>query len=156
VERQRTILGPLLVPHGVVDLPPSEGKREVVERLGRLACESVGVPAAEVGGVLRALWEREQVLSTGIGLGIAIPHVRNPHVGAEVMRVGRSRAGLPFDAIDGKPVHVVFTILMPAGRHRRHVEVLGAIAAALKDEARRAAVYASPDAATFVQRMLGG
>ena len=45
------------------------------------------------------------------------------------MFVGRSAAGLAFDSIDGKPVHAVLHILMPPGNHRRHVEVLGAIAA---------------------------
>jgi mannitol/fructose-specific phosphotransferase system IIA component (Ntr-type) len=69
--------------------------------------------------------------------------------------VGRARAGLAFDAIDGKPVHAVFTILMPAGDNRRHVEVLGAIAAALKDPARREAVFGAADGAAFVRRMLG-
>jgi mannitol/fructose-specific phosphotransferase system IIA component (Ntr-type) len=72
------------------------------------------------------------------------------------MVVGRSRPGLAFDAIDGKPVHAVFTILMPAGDNRRHVEVLGAIAAALKEPARREAVFGAADGAAFVQRMLGG
>ena len=70
------------------------------------------------------------------------------------MRVGRSRAGLAFDAIDGAPVHAVFTILMPSGNHRRHVEVLGAIAGALKDPARREGVFAAPDAQAFVERLL--
>jgi hypothetical protein len=44
---------------------------------------------------------------------------------------------------------------MPSGDNRRHVEVLGAIAGALKDPARREAVFAAPDAVTFVERMLG-
>ena len=43
---------------------------------------------------------------------------------------------------------------MPSGNHRRHVEVLGAIAAAVKDNARREGIFTAPDAATFVQRML--
>jgi mannitol/fructose-specific phosphotransferase system IIA component (Ntr-type) len=104
--------------------------------------------------VLDALWDRESILSTGIGLGIGVPHVRNPSVAREAMRVGRARGGIAFDSIDGKPVFAVFAILMPSGNHRRHVEVLGAIATALKDTARRDDVFAAPDAASFVARLL--
>jgi mannitol/fructose-specific phosphotransferase system IIA component (Ntr-type) len=155
VDRLRAILEPLLVPDGVVALPEGEEKDAVVARLGRLACAAAGVAPGAVEAVLEGLRARERVLSTGIGLGIAVPHVRNAHVPTEVMRVGRSRSGLAFDAIDGKPVHAVFTILMPPGRHRRHVEVLGAIAAALKDPARREAAFAAEGPADFVHRMLG-
>ena len=154
MERVRKALHTLLLAERVVELPASEAKREAVLRLGRLACEAGGVHPDHVKAVLDALWDREVVLSTGIGLGIAVPHVRHANVPREAMVVGRSRAGLAFDAIDGKPVHAVFTILMPAGDNRRHVEVLGAIAAALKDPARRDGVFAAPDAPTFVSRTL--
>jgi nitrogen PTS system EIIA component len=155
VDRVRKTLGSLLTPERVVDLPPTEEKRAVVARLGRAACRAAAIAAAREADVLAALWERETVLSTGIGLGIAVPHVRHADVLAETMVVGRSPAGLPYEAIDGKPVHAVFCILMPHGDHRRHVEVLGAIAAALKDPARRAGVFAAPDARAFVDRLLG-
>ena len=154
MDRVRTILTGLLVAEGVVDLDPSETKRDAIERLGRFAAIAAGVRPEHERAVLDALADREAVLSTGIGLGIAVPHVRHAHVPLEVMRVGRSREGLAFDAIDGKPVHAVFTILMPSGNHRRHVEVLGAIAASLKDTARRKGVFAATDPATFVERLL--
>jgi nitrogen PTS system EIIA component len=154
VDRPRPILESLLVPAGVVDLVEGEDKTAAIARLGRLACDAAGVPAAGAEAVLRGLFAREEILSTGIGLGIAVPHVRHAQVPSEVMRVGRSRSGVAFDAIDGQPVYAVFTILMPPGRHRRHVEVLGAIAAALKDPARREGVFSAPDAAAFVERMM--
>jgi PTS system nitrogen regulatory IIA component len=154
VDRVRKALGTLLLPERVVDVPPSEAKKEAVLRLGRLACRASGVRPDHEKAVLDALWDREMILSTGIGLGIAVPHVRHANVPAEAMVVGRPRSGLAFDAIDGKPVHAVFTILMPAGDNRRHVEVLGAIAASLKEVARREAVFQAPDAAAFVQRLL--
>lgn len=154
MDRLRTVLAGLLVPEGVVELPPSDRKREAIERLGRIAAAAASVRPEHERAVIDALWDRETVLSTGIGLGIAVPHVRHANVAHEVMRVGRSREGLAFDAIDGKPVHAVFAILMPSGNHRRHVEVLGAIAGALKDTARRDRVFAAPDAAAFVERLL--
>lgn len=153
MDRLRSVLAGLLLAEGVVDLPKGEGKREVVARLGRLACGAAGVDPGHEKAVLDALWEREQILSTGIGIDIAVPHVRHANVGREVLRVGRSKDGIPFDAIDGRPVRAVFCILMPAGNHRRHVEVLGAIAASLKDPVRREAVLSAPDAASFVARV---
>lgn len=155
MDRVRKSLGTLLRPDRVLDLAPGEAKRDVVRRLGALTCHAAAVHADHEKAVLDALWDRETILSTGIGLGMAVPHVRHSNVATEAMWVGRSRAGLAFDAIDGKPVHAVFTILMPSGDNRRHVEVLGAIAGALKDPARREAVFAAPDAVTFVERMLG-
>lgn len=154
MERLRTILAGLLVPEGISALPTFGSKREVVEHLGRLAAVAAGVRPEHERAVLDALADREAILSTGIGLGIGVPHVRHANVAREVMRVGRSREGLAFDSIDGKPVFAVFTILMPSGNHRRHVEVLGAIAAALKDAARREHVFAAPDAQAFVDRLL--
>jgi mannitol/fructose-specific phosphotransferase system IIA component (Ntr-type) len=154
VERVRAVLGDLLVPQGVLELEGVPAKRDVVTRLGTAACDAAGVKPEHVRAVLDALWDREQILSTGIGLGIAVPHVRHANVAREIMRVGRCRKGLAFDAIDGKPVHAVFTILMPAGSHRRHVEVLGAIAAAVKDAARREGVFSAADSAQFVERLL--
>lgn len=154
VDRLRTVLSGLLVPGGVIELLAEESKREVIERLGRIAASAAGVRPEHERAVIDALADRESVLSTGIGVGIAVPHVRHANVPIEVMRVGRSRAGLAFDAIDGQPVHVVFAILMPSGNHRRHVEVLGAIAGALKDSARRERVFAADDAAAFVERLL--
>jgi len=154
MDRVRTILTGLLIPDGVVELPPTDSKRDAIERLGRLAAAACGVRPEHERAVLDALADREAVLSTGIGLGIAVPHVRHANVPREGMRVGRARDGLAFDSIDGRPVHAVFTILMPSGNHRRHVEVLGAIAAALKDPVRRDGVFGAPDAATFVARLL--
>jgi mannitol/fructose-specific phosphotransferase system IIA component (Ntr-type) len=154
LERLRTILAGLLVPEGISVLPTYGTKREVVEHLGRLAAVAAGVRPEHERAVLDALWDREAILSTGIGLGIGVPHVRHANVAREVMRIGRSKEGIAFDSIDGKPVFAVFTILMPSGNHRRHVEVLGAIAASLKDVARRETVFAAPDAATFFERLL--
>jgi mannitol/fructose-specific phosphotransferase system IIA component (Ntr-type) len=155
VERVRKALSTLLLADHVVEIPPGESKKDAVLRLGRLSCQAGGVNPDHTKAVLDALWDRETILSTGIGLGIAVPHVRHANVAREVMYVGRSKAGLPFDAIDGKPVHAVFGILMPAGDNRRHVEVLGAIAAALKEPLRRDLAFAAPDAKTFVERILG-
>ncbi|MDD3001330.1 MAG: PTS sugar transporter subunit IIA [Candidatus Riflebacteria bacterium] len=62
---------------------------------------------------LKAVLEREKVGSTGIGKGIAIPHSRTATVRDVVVAVGRSAAGIEFDALDNRPVNLVFLIAAP-------------------------------------------
>lgn len=62
---------------------------------------------------LKSVLEREKVGSTGIGKGIAIPHSRTTTVREVVVAVGRSKAGIEFEALDSKPVHLIFLIAAP-------------------------------------------
>jgi mannitol/fructose-specific phosphotransferase system IIA component (Ntr-type) len=82
--------------------------------------------------VVRRLVEREQVMSTGIGGGIAIPHARTPEVSRTMVAVGLSRDGVPFNAVDGEPVKAVFLIVGPLEASAEHVKVLARIARVVK------------------------
>jgi fructose PTS system EIIBC or EIIC component len=62
---------------------------------------------------LTSVLEREKVGSTGIGKGIAIPHSRTSTVREVVVAIGRSSAGIEFEALDNRPVHLVFLIAAP-------------------------------------------
>ncbi len=85
----------------------------------------------------QAVFKREDLMSTGIGLGLAVPHVRLPSVREIVMAVGIAPAGIAdYVSLDDKPVHVVFLIAAPEGAHVQHLRLLSAIssrAKALKD-----------------------
>jgi mannitol/fructose-specific phosphotransferase system IIA component (Ntr-type) len=152
VKRVREVLQAHLRPDRVYELPPGQTKAETLRWLGERACGHAGVE--RIDEVLAGLAEREGLLSTGIGFGVALPHLRHDAIPAEVICVGRAREGIDFEAIDGKPVHLIFCILGPKGRDRRQIEILGAVAASLKDEARRAQVMQAPDAAALVERLL--
>ncbi len=71
-----------------------------------------------------ALVEREQRGSTGIGNGVAIPHVKAKEVKKMSLVLARSREGLDYDAIDGRPVHSVFLILAPLAQAEAHLQAL--------------------------------
>ena len=58
-------------------------------------------------------WEREQLVATGIGHGVAIPHARLAEISEPIVAVGVSEAGIPFDAPDGHPAHVLFLLVTP-------------------------------------------
>jgi mannitol/fructose-specific phosphotransferase system IIA component (Ntr-type) len=111
-------------------------KDAVLEEMVGLVCTSDAV--ADRAALLGAVKERERVLSTGIGLGIAIPHAKIPGVSRFVVAVGRHAHGIDFDAIDGKPVHLVVLIAGPQDAQDRYLRLLARLSGRLKqDEVRR-------------------
>ncbi|HEY3322483.1 MAG TPA: PTS sugar transporter subunit IIA [Planctomycetota bacterium] len=86
--------------------------------------------------LLQVLLAREQLASTGIGNGIAIPHVRNPivlHVAKPMVTLCFLERPIEFGALDGKPVHALFTLISPTVR--AHLHLLSRLAFALRDSA---------------------
>ncbi len=84
--------------------------------------------------LLQVLLAREQLESTGIGEGIAIPHVRNPivlHVAKPTITLCFLEKPVEFAAIDGKPVHALFTVISPTVK--AHLHLLSRLAFALRD-----------------------
>lgn len=103
------------------------------------------------GFLLQMLLAREQLGSTGFGHGIAIPHARNPvvlRVSEPTVAVSYLAAPIEFDAIDGKPVHTLFTLVSPSVRV--HLHLLAVLAAALRDLDVLAAVQARAPEAELV------
>lgn len=134
----------------LVDLDlPAGGTESVlgcmVERL-----HAAGVISSQEDALSR-LVEREKVISTGIGGGIAIPHARTPEVTRTVVVLGRSLKGVEFDAVDGKPVEVVFLILGPPESSAEHVKVLARIARLVKQPEFHAAVLQAETAEMMME-----
>jgi fructose-specific phosphotransferase system IIA component len=82
---------------------------------------------------LRAVKEREDILSTGIGNGVAIPHGKTPAVDNLVAAFGRVKEGIDFQSLDGKPVHLVFLLISPQKEAGLHVRALARISRMLKN-----------------------
>lgn len=78
--------------------------------------------------IAEGIRKREMSMSTGIGFGIGIPHASTTLVSDVVAVVGRSRKGIQFEAVDGKPVHLVFLFLVPTGQFQKHAHVLANVA----------------------------
>ena len=89
---------------------------------------------ADTEDVVKAVLRREQLGSTGIGRNIAIPHSRHASVGQLVGTVGLSKAGVPFDSIDGEPVHVFVMLISPQDRPGDHLRALENVVQALRDD----------------------
>ncbi|MCX6843107.1 MAG: fructose PTS transporter subunit IIA [candidate division WOR-3 bacterium] len=84
-----------------------------------------------------AIVRRENMESTGIGLGVAIPHARTKAVANIVLAFGRSDAGVDFSSLDGKPSHLIFLIAAPEEQKTEYIMTLARLSKLLrKDEVR--------------------
>jgi len=97
----------------------------------RLA-ESEHVATGHRRGILDALQKREELGSTGIGRGVAIPHAKYPGVARLIGAVADFPAGVDFKSLDGKPVHVVCLFVSPTDQPHEHLRVLEAISRQLR------------------------
>ena len=95
--------------------------------------------------VLRILQERENLGSTGIGDGVAIPHGKLKDLDRLVMSFGRSRKGVDFDSMDGKPAHLFFLLIAPEESVGIHLKTLARISKLLKDQGVRKKLLDAPD-----------
>jgi fructose-specific phosphotransferase system IIA component len=110
-------------------------KRAALDQLVRVIDDAGAVE--DVEALARAVHEREAIMSTGIGQGIAIPHVRMEGIAAPTVAVGISADGLDFDTLDNEPVQVVVLFAMPAGSQKEYLGLLAQVMKALKDNAFR-------------------
>jgi len=97
--------------------------------------------------LLQVLLDREKLGSTGIGEGVAIPHGKVPGLPALVASFGRSRAGIDFKAIDGKPTHLFFTLFAPENSAGAHLKALARISRIFRNPSFRETIMRAKDAA---------
>lgn len=109
-------------------------KSQALHALAGLLGSAVSAPQEEV---LALLLEREQLQSTGIGDGVAIPHSALEHAEGQAAAVLLFPNGIDFDAIDGQPVHIVFGVVGPKRATGEHLRTLARISRLLRDEGTR-------------------
>ncbi len=94
----------------------------------------VGSAIADRDKVLQAVLEREKIMSTGIGDGIAIPHGKSDAVTELSAALGIHKRGVDFDALDGEPTFVFFLLVSPANVSGPHIKALARISRMLKND----------------------
>jgi mannitol/fructose-specific phosphotransferase system IIA component (Ntr-type) len=127
----------------------STDKQGAVAELVDMVAAAEGL-ATEREALYRAVWQREEVLSTGIGEGVALPHAVHASVPSPLMAAGVSKVPLEFGSLDGKPVRIIFLILGPQGAAELQVRLLSRIVRLVRDEALRARLIQAPDAMSFL------
>ena len=117
----------------LVDLQAT-GKEEAIREIVRSLRDSGQVAESDYEGVVRAILGREELGSTGIGQGVAVPHTRHPTVQRLVGTVALSKRGVDFAALDGEPVNIFFLLISPPNQPGDHLRALENISRHLKDE----------------------
>lgn len=92
--------------------------------------------------VEEAVVQRERLLSTGLGRGVAVAHGTTEVVDDIVIALGISEAGIDFDAVDQEPVHLLFVITNPPGRQLEYLTALSAVTRLVRDETFRRSLRA--------------
>lgn len=115
----------------------SEGRWDAIAELVDSLVASGKIRAEDRDAVLDSICQREETMSTGIGLGIAIPHASSDLVPEVVAAFGRSGKGVEFDALDGQPVQFVVLFVVPKDQFQTHLRTLAAIAKFLNDRTVR-------------------
>lgn len=126
----------------LLDLSVSSKKR-LFEQVG-LAFENNNGLARSL--VFDSLFARERLGSTGLGQGVAIPHGRIKGLKEALGAVVRLQQPVPFDAPDGKPVGLLFVLLVPEQATEKHLQILSELAQMFSDRSLREAMLSAPTA----------
>ena len=127
----------------------SQNKDALLRELVELAV--AGRDPSVVDAILTSVREREQVLSTGIGAGVAIPHGKTSHVDQLVMAAGVCAAPVDFDALDGEPVELCFLLIGPESAAGAHIKALSRISRLLRRDSLRAALRGAATGDDFLR-----
>ncbi len=101
---------------------------------GLVQCLSESEELGNEDSIFDAIMEREQLLSTGFGLGLAIPHAKLNIIDDFIVGLAIHREGVPFDSLDDQPVHILVMILGPDQKQDEYLKVLSRVTAFLKDK----------------------
>jgi len=107
-------------------------KKRVLTKISAFISKNMG--AIEPDEIFNALMAREQLGSTGLGNGIAIPHCRVPMCEDIIGTLVTLSEPVDFDAIDGKPVDILFVLIVPEQQHDEHIKTLAGLATLFNDE----------------------
>ena len=147
---KRPTLGELLSPAAVKLQLAGQNRDAVLTELVGLIPEIADRPE-DRQTLLRALQEREQLHSTGIGDGVALPHARNALVGLvdhPILVFGRHPSGIPYSAIDGAPAQLFFLLIAPTVT--QHLAVLARLGRVLRDAKLRKSLLSADSPAKVI------
>jgi PTS system fructose-specific IIA component/PTS system nitrogen regulatory IIA component len=109
-------------------------KEGVVREMVQALMDAGQIEDEEFESIVKAILKREELGSTGIGRGVAVPHTKHPSVDRLVGNVAISSGGVEFDSLDGEKVHLFFLLISPPDRPGDHLRALENISRQLRDE----------------------
>ena len=139
------LIAKLLPPANVVVGLEASSKKRAFEQAGLLFENNHGIGRSTV---FDSLFAREKLGSTGLGQGIAIPHGRIKGLKDALGAFIRLAEPVPFDAPDGRPVTMLFVLLVPEQANEHHLQLLSELAQMFSDRAFREQLMSAPDSLT--------
>jgi len=127
-------------------------KRRVFDEAGMIFQNFQGIARATV---FDSLFARERLCSTGLGQGVAIPHGRIAKLAAPIGAFLRLKEAIPFEAPDGRPVNLLFFVLMPEKDTNSHLQILASLAEIFADVEARQRLIDLPDAHSVHRELTG-
>lgn len=116
------------------DLKATSKKEAILEMVERL---DVNGKLVDKKMYLEAVLKREEEHTTGIGMGIAIPHGKTNAVKIPALVFARSEEGVEFDSMDGSPAHLLFMVAVPESANQEHLKILGLVSRKLMNKDTR-------------------
>lgn len=132
----------------IIDLKSEDKEGALMELIEVICTSPLITDKKEFQG---AIFEREKIISTGLGIGVAVPHVKIASVKDFVAALGRSFKGIDFQALDDKPVHIIVMIGASDKQAGEYLKVLARIIQILKDKNRRRAIMLAQSPAEIKQ-----
>ena len=109
-------------------------KEGVIREMTQSLVDAGKIAANEMESIVKAIMKREDLGSTGIGRGVAVPHTKHPSVNRLIGTVALSQGGVDFESLDGDPVQLFFLLVSPPDRPGDHLRALENISRQLRDD----------------------
>jgi PTS system nitrogen regulatory IIA component len=134
-ERDHQLKISAMIPsEAIIDSLESIDKQPVLKEMVQVLIDTGRIDEGALPGIVKALMGREDLGSTGIGKGVAVPHAKHESVEGLVAAFGRSKKGVEFAALDGQPVQLVFLILSSKENSGQHLGALARVARLVRDD----------------------
>jgi fructose-specific phosphotransferase system IIA component len=112
----------------------ADDKEGLIREMTQALSDAGKIASGELESITRAIMKREELGSTGIGRGVAVPHTKHPSVSQLLGTVAVSQHGVDFDSLDGEKVQLFFLLISPPDRPGEHLRALENISRQLRND----------------------
>ncbi|MCK5833357.1 PTS sugar transporter subunit IIA [bacterium] len=137
------------LPARAVKIPlTSSDKISIIEELTQLLCDVYSIDSS--AEIFDSVLEREEMMSTGVGYGLAIPHAKVDKISIPKIVAGISEKGVYFDSIDHRPARIFFLLVSPKNDCGEHVRILSELSRIMNNPRVREEILTAQTSAQFV------
>jgi len=130
------------------DLEVVDKKEALVKLINALSAQ---VNKEELNKIREAVFEREEIMSTGVGKGLAIPHGKTSSISKSYAAFAVLHKAIDYQAVDGKPVKMIFLLVGPQSSNRTHIKLLSRISRLMNNNEFREKLIASKTAGKIIE-----